>query len=100
MQAIITVDSGGGHRSSVLSLTTHGAFLFSGDREGNIKVWEQASMQCVQTVQAAHEHAIMRLMVWADVSRIDKHMMACFRALSTAAVARWIWLTYFCASLI
>ncbi len=52
----------------MLSLTTHGPFLFSGDREGSIKVWEQASMQCVQTVQAAHEHAIMRLMVWADVS--------------------------------
>eukprot|EP00877_Chromochloris_zofingiensis_P012486 jgi/Chrzof1/7491/Cz02g25260.t1 len=65
-QAILTADSSNGHRSSVQTLTIQGQYMFSGDRHGNIKVWDLQAGTCVQTVEHAHAHAVMKLLLWGE----------------------------------
>lgn len=64
--ATLSKDSGGGHRAAVHTLVVAGQFLFSGDRNGELKVWSLGDGSCVQTIERAHDGPIMRLLVWGD----------------------------------
>jgi len=41
--------------------------LFSGDRHGNIKVWNLGAAGCTQTLEKAHDKSIMSMIVWQGV---------------------------------
>lgn len=66
-RAALTHDSGNGHRAAVHALLVAGQFMFSGDRAGEVKVWNLADGQCVQTIERAHEGPIMKMLVWGEV---------------------------------
>ena len=40
--------------------------MFSGDREGTLKVWDLASGTCTQTINHAHGSAVTKILVWGE----------------------------------
>lgn len=65
--ATLCRDSGGGHRAAVHTLLVAGQFFFSGDRNGELKVWSLAEGACVQTIERAHDGPIMKMLLWGEV---------------------------------
>ena len=85
--ATLSAESGGGHRAAVHTLLVAGQFLFSGDRNGELKVWSLGDGQCVQTIARAHDGPIMRTLVWGENYLLTAGMDGAVRCWSPGAAS-------------
>ncbi|KIZ07216.1 NB-ARC domain-containing protein [Monoraphidium neglectum] len=84
-RAALTADSGGGHRAAVHALLVAGQFMFSGDRAGEVKVWNLGDGTCCQTVERAHDGPIMKMLVWGENYLLTASMDGSIRCWSPGA---------------
>ncbi|KAI8467129.1 MAG: WD40-repeat-containing domain protein [Monoraphidium minutum] len=84
-RAVLTAAAGGGHKAAVHALLVAGQFMFSGDRGGEVKVWNLADGSCVQTIERAHDGPIMKMLVWGENYMLTASMDGTIRCWSPGA---------------